>query len=105
MILVLPCFLMIVHNIIIHLPKTLNQCLLVARILSTSDFGIKFMHHLETITKIVLNSSSTGLIVKHVEHLAKVHGSTIGSTVSDQPKHHTIGMVLQLDVLVHPYLT
>nr|AOT83386.1 AC5 [Macroptilium yellow spot virus] len=105
MILVFPCFLVVVHHMIVDLPKTPDKCLLVASILSTSDFGIELVHDLITITKIVLDRSSTGFIVKHVEHLAKVHRRTIGTTVSDQPKHHTVGVILQLDVLVHPYLT
>nr|AOT83442.1 AC5 [Sida angular mosaic virus]WHI95118.1 AC5 [Sida angular mosaic virus] len=105
MILVLASFLMIVDHMIVDLPEPLDQSLFIAGILATSDFGIKLVHNLETITEIVLNRCSTGLVVKHVEHLAKVHRSTIGSTVSDQPEHDTVRVVLQLDVLVHPYLT
>nr|QMV80543.1 AC5 [Bean golden mosaic virus]QMV80549.1 AC5 [Bean golden mosaic virus]QMV80555.1 AC5 [Bean golden mosaic virus]QMV80561.1 AC5 [Bean golden mosaic virus]QMV80619.1 AC5 [Bean golden mosaic virus] len=83
MILVLPCFLMVVDYIIIHLPKTFDQCLFVASILSTCHLSIEFMHNLKTITKIVLNSSSTGFIVEHIKNLTKVHRSTIRSTISD----------------------
>ncbi|QBB20373.1 AC5 [Cowpea bright yellow mosaic virus] len=83
MILIFPSFLMIIDDMGIVRPKTLNQCLLVASILSTSHLCIKFMQNLETITKIDLHSSSTGLIVKHIKNLTKIHRSTIRSTVSN----------------------
>nr|AIF79687.1 AC5 [Sida mosaic Bolivia virus 2] len=96
---------MVVDHIVVDLPKTLDQSLLVASILTAGNLGIKPVHHLITIAKIVLHSSGTGLVVKHVEHLAKIHWSAIRSTIPDQPEHHTVRVVLQLDILVHPYLT
>nr|AWX66240.1 AC5 protein [Sida micrantha mosaic virus] len=89
---------------IVDPPEPLDQSLFIAGILTTSDLGVELVHNLITITEIVLNRSSAGLVVKHVEHLTKVHRSTIRSTVSDQPEHDTVRVVLELDVLVHPYL-
>nr|AWX66246.1 AC5 protein [Sida yellow net virus] len=95
---------MIVDHMIVDLPETLDQRLLVAGILSTSDLGIELMHDLETITQVVLHSCSARLVVEHVEHLAKIHRCAIRSTVPDQPEHATVRVVLELDVLVHPHL-
>nr|AWX66252.1 AC5 protein [Sida yellow net virus] len=89
---------------IVDLPETTHKCLLVAGILTTSHLGVELVHHLVTIAQIVLHGCSTGLVVKHVEHLPKVHRSTIRSTVSDQPEHDTVRVVHQLDVLIHPHL-
>nr|AIA58677.1 AC5 [Solanum mosaic Bolivia virus] len=104
MVLIFPSLLMVVHHVVVDLPKTLHKSLLVTCILSTSHLSIKLMHNLITITEIVLHCSSARLIVKHVEHLAKIHRCTIGSSISHQPEHDTVRVVLQLDVLVHPYL-
>ncbi|AAM12375.1 AC5 protein [Sida mottle virus] len=90
---------------IVDLPKPLDQRLLIAGILSTRDLGIELVHDLETITEIVLHGCSAGLVVKHVEHLAEIHWCAIRSTVPDQPEHATVRVVLELDILVHPYLT
>ncbi|QDJ95892.1 putative AC5 protein [Sida chlorotic leaf virus] len=105
MILVLSGFLVVIDNMSVDSPESPNQCLLVASILTTSHLSIEPVHDLKTITKIVLHRSSTGLVVEHVEHLTKIHRGAIGSSVSDQPKHDAVRVVLQLDVLVHPYLT
>nr|ULE28047.1 AC5 protein [Tomato severe rugose virus] len=104
MILVFPCLLMVVDYVVVDLPKALHYCLLITGILSTSNLGIKLVHDLKTIPKIVLNSCSARLVVKHVEHLAKIHRCRIRSPISNQPEHHTICVILQLDALVHPYL-
>nr|ACL80175.1 AC5 [Tomato yellow spot virus] len=89
---------------IVDLPEPLDQRLLIAGILTTGDLGIELVHDLETITEIVLHGCSTGLVVEHVEHLAKIHWRSIGSTVPDQPEHAAVRVVLELDILVHPYL-
>nr|QHA25022.1 AC5 protein [Soybean blistering mosaic virus] len=104
MVLIFPSFLMVVHHVVVHLPETLHKSLLIASVLSTRNLCIKLMHNLETIPKIVLHGSSARLIVKHVEHLTEIHRCPIRSTISHQPEHNTVGVVLQLDVLVHPYL-
>ncbi|AST47734.1 AC5 [Tomato leaf curl purple vein virus] len=88
----------------VHPPKTPYQGLLVAGILSTGNLRVELVQNLKTITEIVLHGGSTGLIVEHVEHLPKVHGRSIGSPVSDKPEHHTVRVILQLDILVHPHL-
>nr|UBR90596.1 AC5 protein [Cnidoscolus mosaic leaf deformation virus]UBR90602.1 AC5 protein [Cnidoscolus mosaic leaf deformation virus] len=104
MILVFASLLVIIHHVIINLPKPLDCGLLVAGILSTGDFGIELVHHLETITKIVLNSRRSGLIIEHIKHLAKVHGSPVWSSVSHQPEHDYVRVVLQLNTVIHPNL-
>nr|QHA25070.1 AC5 protein [Soybean blistering mosaic virus] len=104
MVLIFPSFLMVVHHVVVHLPETLHKSLLIASVLSTRNLCIKLMHNLETIPKIVLHGSSARLIVKHVEHLTEIHRCPIRSTISHQPEHNAVGVVLQLDVLVHPYL-
>ncbi|AAL02412.1 AL4 [Pepper huasteco yellow vein virus-[Sinaloa]] len=93
---------MVIHNMVVHLPETPNQGLLVAGILPTSDLSIESMHNLITIPKIVLHSSGTGLVVIHVKDLAKIHRRTVGSPIPNQPKHDTVGMVLQLNIFIHP---
>nr|AOT83430.1 AC5 [Sida angular mosaic virus] len=105
MILVLASFLMIIDHMIVDLPEPLNYRLFIAGILATCHLTVELVHNLVTITEVVLNGSSTWLIVKHIEHLAKIHWSSVGSTVPDQPEHDTVRVVLQLDVLIHPYLT
>nr|AOV62506.1 replication enhancer protein [Malvastrum bright yellow mosaic virus] len=90
---------------VVQLPKTPNYSLLGACILTTCDFGIELVHNLETISKIVLDRGSTGLVVEHVENLSKVHSSTIRSTIPDQPEHDTVRVVLQLNIIIHPHLT
>nr|AFV52573.1 C5 [Tomato leaf deformation virus] len=105
MVLVFPSFLMVVDHMVVDLPKAPHQSLLVTGILTSRDLSIEPMHNLKTISKIVLHGGGTGLIVEHVKHLAKVHGRAIGSPVSDQPEHDAVSVVLQLDILVHPYFT
>ncbi|AEF12634.1 AC5 protein [Whitefly VEM 1 begomovirus] len=89
---------------IVDLPESPNQRLLVAGILTTCDLAIEPVHNLITIAEIVLNRGGARLVVIHVEHLAKIHWGAIGSSVSDQPEHDTVRMVLELYVLIHPYL-
>ncbi|AAD10475.1 AL5 [Sida golden yellow vein virus-[A11]] len=89
---------------IVNLPESPDQSLLVAGILTPSDFTIEPVHNLITITEIVLNRGGARLVVIHVKHLAKVHWSAIGSTIPDQPEHYTVRVVLELDVLIHPNL-
>nr|UTQ11628.1 AC5 protein [Mungbean yellow mosaic virus] len=72
MVFILRCLLVVVNNIIINTIKFTNYGLLLARILATSNCGLKLTHDLITITKIVLHSCSTGFIVIHVKHLTKV---------------------------------
>nr|ULE28228.1 AC5 protein [Tomato severe rugose virus] len=104
MILVLPCLLMVIDDMIVDLPEPLDKRLLIACVLSTSDLSIELVHNLKTIPEIVFHSGGARLVVEHVKHLAKVHRSRIRSPISNQPEHHTICMILQLDGLVHPYL-
>ncbi|AST47752.1 AC5 [Macroptilium golden yellow mosaic virus] len=104
MILVFRSFLVVIDDIVVHLPKSPYQGLFIACILTTSHLGMEPMHNLETITKIVLDRSCTGFIVEHVEHLPKIHRRSIWSTVTDQPKYDTVRVVLELDVFIHPYL-
>nr|UBR90482.1 AC5 protein [Cnidoscolus mosaic leaf deformation virus] len=104
MILVFASFLVVIHHVIVDLPESLDRSLLIAGILATSDFGIELVHYLETITKIVLNSSRGRLVVEHIEHLAKVHRGTVWSSISNQPEHDYVRVVLQLDSIIHPYL-
>nr|QMV80658.1 AC5 [Sida micrantha mosaic virus] len=81
MILVFSSFLMVVDDMIVDLPEPLDKRLLVACVLSTCDLSIELMHDLKTITEIVFHSGGARLVVKHVEHLAKIHGSAIRSPV------------------------
>nr|QMV80639.1 C5 [Tomato mottle leaf curl virus] len=81
MILVFSSFLMVVDDMIVDLPEPLDKRLLVACVLSTCDLSIELVQDLVTIAEIVLHRGSTGLVVKHVEHLAKIHGSAIRSPV------------------------
>nr|AST47746.1 AC5 [Tomato leaf curl purple vein virus] len=88
----------------VHPPKTPYQGLLVAGILSTSDLRVELVQDLKTIPKIVLHGGSTGLIVEQVEHLSELHRRTIRSPVPNQPEHHTVRVILQLDGIIHPHL-
>nr|QMV80678.1 AC5 [Tomato mosaic severe dwarf virus] len=81
MVLVFPSLLMVVHHMVVDLPEPLDNSLLVAGVLSTRNLSVESVHHLETIPEIVLHSRSTGLVVKHVEHLAKIHGRAIRSPI------------------------
>ena len=105
MILVLPSFLVVINHLSIDLHILLDQGLFLARILTSSDSRSKTTYNLKTISKIVLHSGSTGLIVIHIEHLTKILGRSIGPPVSNKKKHDCICMVLHLDILIHPDLT
>nr|QIH45420.1 C5 protein [Ludwigia yellow vein Vietnam virus]QIH45440.1 C5 protein [Ludwigia yellow vein Vietnam virus]QIH45447.1 C5 protein [Ludwigia yellow vein Vietnam virus] len=74
MVLVSSLLLMVVNNVIVDLPELLHHNLFLTRVLTSSERGLKPMQHLQTITKIVLNSGCTGLIVVHVECLAEPIG-------------------------------
>nr|QHA25055.1 AC5 protein [Soybean blistering mosaic virus] len=104
MVLIFPSFLMVVHHVVVDLPETLHKRLLIASILSTRHLCIKLMHNLVTVAEIVLHGSSARLVVKHIKHLAKIHRCPIRSTIPHKPEHDAVSVVLQLDVLVHPYL-
>nr|QQL11634.1 AC5 protein [Mungbean yellow mosaic India virus] len=82
MVFILPCFLVVVNNIIINFEETIHHGLLFTRILATSNCGLKLTHDLITITKIVLDCCGTWFIVIHVEHLTKIHGCTKRSSVT-----------------------
>nr|QHN12671.1 AC5 [Pepper golden mosaic virus] len=105
MILVFASFLVVVDDVVVHLPETPNQRLLVAGILSTCNLSGEPVHDLETITQIVLHGGCARLVVVHVEHLTKIHRGTIWSPISHEPEHDAVGVVLEFDILVHPYLT
>nr|AST47728.1 AC5 [Tomato mottle leaf curl virus] len=72
---------MVVHHMVVDLPEPLDNSLLVAGILSTGNLGIGPVQNLVTIAEIVLHGGSTRLVVKHVEHLAKIHGRAIRSPI------------------------
>ncbi|UYR00275.1 C5 protein [Tomato leaf curl Uganda virus] len=66
---------------------------------------MELTQHLIPIPQIILHSSSTGLIIKHIKHLPKIHWAcTIRPSITNQIKHHIIGMVLFFDILIHPDL-
>ncbi|ABJ97343.1 AC5 [Chilli leaf curl virus-India [India:Papaya:2005]] len=52
----------------------------------------------------ILHSGSARLFVKHVEHLSKILWFINRTTITDKEKHHTIRVILSLDILIHPYL-
>ncbi|AFZ40233.1 AC5 protein [Tomato mottle wrinkle virus] len=95
---------MVVDHMIIDLPETTNKSLLVACILSSRNLSIEPMHDLIPITKIVLHSGSTRLIIKHIKHLAKIHRCPIRSPIPNQPENDAVRVVLQFNIFVHPYL-
>nr|WGV36142.1 AC5 [Horsegram yellow mosaic virus] len=105
MIVILRCFLMVVNNMIINTIKSANYSLLLARILATSHGGMKLTHDLITITKIVLHSGSTGFIIIHVKNLTKVLGRSKRTPITNQFEHHSVSVILGLDVFVHPNLS
>ncbi|AFQ20091.1 AC5 protein [Pouzolzia golden mosaic virus] len=104
MVIILSRFLMIINYMIINGKKLPNYRLFLARILTTGHRCRKTTHNLITITKIVLHRSSTRFIVVHVEHLTKVHGSTKRSSISDEIEHNSVGVILGLDIFIHPHL-
>nr|AFB83425.1 C5 protein [Cotton leaf curl Burewala virus] len=53
----------------------------------------------------ILHSAGTGLIIKHIKYLSKILRFINRSTISNQEKHHTIRVILRLNVLIHPDLT
>nr|UVJ88633.1 ac5 protein [Horsegram yellow mosaic virus] len=104
MIVILPSFLMVVNNMIINTIKSANYSLLLTSILATGHSGMKLTHDLITITKIVLHSCSTGFIIIHVKNLTKVLGRSIRTPITNQFEHHSVSVILGLDVFVHPNL-
>ncbi len=104
MILILCSFLMIISTMIINFIKSINNRLLLGRILPTSDSCGPLLDNLKAIPHIILRSSSTGLIVIHVEDLPQILRSPIGPPITDQEEHNCIRMIPSLDVVIHPYL-
>nr|ADB96024.1 AC5 [Horsegram yellow mosaic virus] len=105
MIVILPGFLMIVNNMVINTIKSANNGLLLARILATGNGGMKLTHDLITITKIILHCGSTGFIIIHVKNLTKVLRRSIRTPITNQLEHHSVSVILGLDVFVHPNLS
>nr|UFP62926.1 AC5 [African cassava mosaic virus] len=107
MILILHCLVMIIHHVIIQPEKPLNQRLLLhTRWTSTYNSGMEFPQHVEPISQIILNWCSTGLIIKHVKYLSKVLGLiAIRPSIPKQVKHHSVSVILLLNIFIHPDLT
>uniref|UniRef100_B8Y3K9 C5 protein n=1 Tax=Cotton leaf curl Gezira virus-[okra:Niger] TaxID=502871 RepID=B8Y3K9_9GEMI len=58
------------------------------------------------ITEIILDRSSARFVVKHVENLTEIQrGIPIRSSITDKEKHDIVGVILLLNVVIHPYLT
>nr|AFB17989.1 Ac5 protein [Tomato leaf curl Ranchi virus] len=105
MILILASFLLVIHNIIINPNKLLHESLFLRRILSTSNGCMPFPKHLIPVTMNILHSSRTGLIIKHVKHFSKILRFIHRPTIPNKKKNHTIGVILRLNIFVHPYLS
>nr|QIH45399.1 C5 protein [Pouzolzia golden mosaic virus] len=105
MVIILSRFLMIINDMIVNRKILPNYSLFLARILTTGHRCRKTTHNLITIAKIVLHRSSTRFIVIHVKNLAKIHSSPKGSSISDEIEHDSVGVILSLDVFIHPHLT
>nr|QIH45472.1 C5 protein [Synedrella leaf curl virus] len=105
MVLVLPSFLVIVNYIIINTIKLSNNRLLLSCILSTSHRCLEPPYNLETITLVVLHSSSAGFIIIYIKHLLKIIRRSSRTPISNYPEQNGVSVVLNLDVLVHPDLT
>nr|AWK29919.1 AC5 [Tomato leaf curl Gujarat virus] len=104
MVFVLPSFLVVIHYIIINTIKSSNYRLLLGCILSTGNRRIKPPYDLKAITLVILNSSSRGLIIIDVKNLLKITGSPTRTPITYYPKHNGVGVVLHLNILVHPDL-
>ncbi|AFM77722.1 AC5 [French bean leaf curl virus] len=104
MILILASFLLVIHNIIINPNKFLDKSLLLGRVLTTGHRGMPLTKNLVTVTMHILNRSRTGLIIEHVEYLAEILGLVHWTTITYKEEHDAVGMVLGLDVFIHPYL-
>ncbi|QTZ97487.1 C5 protein [Tomato leaf curl Chuxiong virus] len=105
MILVLPSFLVIVHYIIIYTIKSSNYRLFLSCILPTSHRCLKPPQDLIAISLVILNSRSRRFIIIHIKNLLKIIRGTGRTPVPDNPEQNGVGVVLNLDVLVHPDLT
>nr|CBY85308.1 hypothetical protein [Cotton leaf curl Gezira virus] len=106
MVLILRSFLLVINNLTVNLKKPTNKSLFLHPRRTTSYSSTKLTHHLETISIIILYSSSTWLIIKHVKNLTKIHrGIPIRSSITNKEKHDIVGVILLLNVLIHPYLT
>ncbi|UMM45342.1 C5 [Galium leaf distortion virus] len=81
MVLVFPCLLVVVSHMVVHLPEPLHERLLVRCVLTSGHLGVELVHNLKTISQIVLHGGCARLVVKHVEHLPKVHRRPIGSPI------------------------
>ncbi|AGS12479.1 AC5 protein [Hedyotis uncinella yellow mosaic virus] len=104
-ILILSSLLMIITNMIVQLHKLPHQSLFLARILSTSSHSSKSTKNLISTPKIILNSSRTRLIIIHIKNLSEIHRSPKGTSIPNNKKHNCIGVILSLDILIHPHLT
>ncbi|CAQ53912.1 AC5 protein [Rhynchosia yellow mosaic virus] len=102
MVLILGCFLMVIHYVVVYTIKPINYSLFLARILTTGYSMMKLAQNLITITQIVLHRSGTRLIIIHVKNLSKIHRRSKRPPVSNELKHHTVGVILGLDVFIHP---
>nr|WEX49704.1 AC5 protein [Clerodendrum golden mosaic China virus] len=104
MILILGSLLVVINHMIINPHKLLHKRLLLTCVLTTGHGRVELPYNLIPIPKIVLDSRSTWLVVIHVKHLTKIHRRTIGTPISNDIKHNSIGVILSLDVLIHPHL-
>nr|WAQ69899.1 AC5 [Tomato yellow leaf curl Thailand virus] len=86
MVLVLPSFLVIVNYIIINTIKLSNNRLLLSCILSTSHRCLKPPYNLETITLVVLYSSSAGFIIIYIKDLLKIIRRSSRTPIPNYPK-------------------
>nr|AKS48117.1 AC5 [Rhynchosia yellow mosaic virus] len=105
MVLILGCFLMVIHYVVVNTKKSINYSLFLARILTTGNSMMKLAQNLIPITQIVLHGSCTRLVIIHIKNLSKVHRRSKRAPVSNEFKHHTIGVILSLDVFIHPNFT
>nr|AWV91706.1 C5 [Hollyhock leaf curl virus] len=105
MILIFPCLLLIVNNIIVNSDKLLDQGLFLSSILTTRNCCIPFPQHLVAISMNILDSSGAGLVVKHVEDLSKILRLIHRPSITDQEEHHIVCVIFGLYVFIHPDLT
>ncbi|SAM29867.1 AC5 protein [Tomato leaf curl Palampur virus] len=63
-----------------------------------------FFEHLISITMHILHSGSARFVVEHIKHFAEILWRTSRSSITHQEEHHTIRVVLGLNILVHPDL-
>nr|AOR05729.1 AC5 protein [Tomato yellow leaf curl Yunnan virus]QIH55832.1 C5 protein [Tomato yellow leaf curl Yunnan virus] len=105
MVIILRSLLMIISNMIINLHEFPNYGLLLACILTTRHRRLESTKDLKTISVVVLHSGCTWLVIIHVKNLTKILRSTKWSPITNQKEHDCIGVILGLNVLIHPDLT